>query len=44
MILNVPEWPSNSFDLNQLNNLMARPENGCLVMINQLKRDGRILK
>ena len=37
MTLNVPEWPSYSFDLNPLENL--RLENGYLAMINnQLKR------
>jgi hypothetical protein len=32
--LNVPEWPSYSFDLNLLKNLW-QDLNGCLAMINQ---------
>ena len=41
--LNVPEWPSYSSDLNRIENLKARLENGCLATINnQLDRSARI--
>ena len=33
VIVNVPEWPCYSFDINLLKST-ARPENGCLAMIN----------
>jgi hypothetical protein len=32
--VNVPQWPSYHFDLNLLEIIWQRPENGCLAMIN----------
>ena len=43
--LNVPDWPSYSFDLYLAWKSMARLENGCLAMINkQFDRSWTILK
>ena len=45
MKVNVPEWPSHSFDLNLLEKSLARHEHGCLAMMNnQFDRTIRILK